>query len=132
MVIQAKIDNSPELLNFILDTGSSGISLDSTTCSNLNIYLQNTDTVVTGIGGAKKVSFAFNRKLIVGNLATDSLNFYVNDYSLLSSVYGEKIDGIVGYSFLSRYIFDVNVDSATIKIYSNGNFKYKKNKNSKF
>jgi hypothetical protein len=61
-----------------------------------------------------------------GNLITDSLNFYVNDYSLLGSVYGERIDGIIGYSFLSRYILDINFDSSQIKIYSPGNFKYKK------
>lgn len=80
--------------------------------------------MVSGIGGAKKVSFAFNRKLLTGNLVTDSLNFYVNDYSLLGSVYGQKIDGIIGYSFLNRYILDINFDSAQIKIYSPGKYKY--------
>ena len=114
-------------LNFILDTGSGGISLDSTTCSILNVFLKPSDTTVSGIGGAKKVSFAFNQKLKTGNLITDSLNFYVNDYSLLGSVYGERIDGIIGYGFLSRYILDIDFDSAQIKIYSPGVFKYKRN-----
>ena len=109
-----------------MDTGSGGISLDSTTCDDLGIVLKKSDTMVFGIAGSRKVSFAFNRKLITGNLTTDSLNFYVNDYSLLGSVYGERIDGIIGYSFLSRYILDINFDSAQIKIYTPGNFKYKK------
>ena len=129
IVIEAYINNHNQPLSFILDTGSGGISLDSTTCSDLNIVLRPTDTTVSGIGGVKKVSFAFNQKLKTGNLITDSLNFYVNDYSLLGSVYGEKIDGIIGYSFLSRYILDINFDSAHIKIYSPGSFKYKKNGN---
>ncbi|HYM95441.1 MAG TPA: signaling protein, partial [Chitinophagaceae bacterium] len=30
ILFQAKLDNFPDTLNFILDTGSSGISLDST------------------------------------------------------------------------------------------------------
>ncbi len=127
IVIEAYINNNLRPLNFILDTGSGGISLDSTTCSELNIILKPTDTTVSGIGGVKKVSFAFNQKLKTGNLITDSLNFYVNDYSLLASVYGEKIDGIIGYSFLSRYILDIDFDSAYIKINSPGSFKYKKN-----
>ncbi len=126
IVLEAFIDQYAQPLNFILDTGSGGISLDSTTCSQLNINLRQTDTMVSGIGGSKKVSFAFNRKLKTGNLITDSLNFYVNDYSLLGSVYGEKIDGIIGYSFLSRYILDINFDSSHIKIYSPGVFQYKK------
>ena len=109
-----------------MDTGSGGISLDSTTCAELKIVLKQSDTIVSGIAGARKVSFAFNRKLITGNLTTDNLNFYVNDYSLLGSVYGERIDGIIGYGFLSRYIVDINFDSAFLKIYEPGKFKYRR------
>lgn len=54
----------------------------------------------------------------------DKLNFHVNDYSLLTSVYGIKIDGIIGYSFLSRYIVNVNYDSLLIKVFSIGEYKY--------
>ncbi len=126
IVVKAKLDSYPTVLNFILDTGSGGISLDSTTCSDLNVNLRRSDTTVTGIGGARKVSFAFNRKLTLGRLTTDSLNFYVNDYSLLGSVYGERIDGIIGYGFFSRYILNINYDSANIKIFSSGNYKYEK------
>ena len=82
--------------------------------------------MVSGIAGAKKVSFAFNRKLIIKKLITDSVSFYVNDYSLLGSVYGERIDGIIGYGFLRKYILDINYDSAQIKIYSPGRFRYEK------
>ncbi len=122
----AKIDDKDRVLNFILDTGSGGISLDSTTCAELNIPLKQSDTMVSGIAGAKKVSFAFNRKLIINKLITDSVSFYVNDYSLLGSVYGERIDGIIGYGLLSRYILDINFDSTQIKIFSPGKFKYPK------
>jgi Aspartyl protease/PDZ domain len=124
IVIEAKLNNITTKLNFLLDTGSGGISLDSATCEEFNITLRKTDTLVSGIGGTKNVSYAFNQTLTTGTLKTDSLNFYVNDYSLLSSVYGEKIDGIIGYSFLSRYILDINFDSSYIQIYSPGKFKY--------
>ncbi len=125
-MIEAKLDGHERILSFILDSGSGGISLDSTTCADLNVNLRKSDTIVSGIGGARKVSFAFNRKLITGNLTTDSLNFYVNDYSLLGSVYGEKIDGIIGYGLLSRYILDINFDSTRITFYQPGKFKYRK------
>lgn len=124
MIIQARVDTISQPLNFILDTGSSGISLDSATCSEFNIPTQITDTSVSGIAGTKKVSYAFNKKFIVGNLVTDSMNFYINDYSILTSVYGEKIDGIVGYSFLKKYIFKIDFDSFKLEIYSLGKIKY--------
>lgn len=126
IVIEAKLDGQQRTLNFILDTGSGGISLDSTTCAELNIVLKQSDTIVMGIAGSRRVSFAFNRKLITGNLTTDKLNFYVNDYSLLGSVYGERIDGIIGYGLLSRYILDINFDSSHIKFYEPGKYKYRR------
>ena len=124
MVIRARYGNIPDTLNFILDTGSGGISLDSMTCEEFQIPLVATDTTITGIAGVRKVSFTFNQKLLLPGLTVENLNFHVNDYSVLSSVYGEKVDGIIGYSFLSRYIVAIDFDSSMISVYSPGNFKY--------
>ena len=124
MVIRARYGNIPDTLNFILDTGSGGISLDSMTCEEFQIHLVATDTTITGIAGVRKVSFTFNQKLLLPGLTVENLNFHVNDYSVLSSVYGEKVDGIIGYSFLSRYIVAIDFDSSMISVYRPGNFKY--------
>lgn len=124
MIMQARVDTISQPLNFIFDTGSSGISLDSATCKEFNIPTQITDTSVSGIAGTRKVNYVFNKKFTVGNLVTDSMNFYVNDYSILTSVYGEKIDGIIGFSFISKYIFKVDFDSFRLDIYSPGKIKY--------
>ena len=45
MVLQARFGNMPDSLNFILDTGSGGISLDSSTCAEFNIQLKPSDTL---------------------------------------------------------------------------------------
>lgn len=126
IALQAGVNNSEKTLNFIFDTGSSGISLDSATCALLQIPVTHTDTTVSGIAGTKKVNFVFDAKFHTGNLTTEHVDFYVNDYSLLSSVYGERIDGIIGYSLLSKYIIGINYDSALIKIYRPGKIKYQK------
>lgn len=124
MVIQARFGNIPDTLNFILDTGSGGISLDSTTCADFNIALTASDTTITGIGGIRKVPFAFDETLHLPNLEVKHLNFHVNNYEVLTSVYGEKVDGIIGYSFFSRYIVGINFDSNTIEVYSPGKINY--------
>jgi hypothetical protein len=123
-VFNASVGNNKIPLHFILDTGSGGVSLDSATAVELQLPLTPSDTVVMGIAGAHKVSYAFNQKFTIGNLVTDSLNFYVNDYSILSSVYGEKIDGIIGFGFLNKYIFNINFDSSKIFVYSKGKYQY--------
>jgi hypothetical protein len=50
----------------------------------------------------------------------------VGDYDILSSVYGNRIDGIIGYSFFSRFIVKIDYDSSQLYIYSKGNIKYPK------
>ena len=124
MMIQAKLNNVPDSLNFILDTGSGGISLDSSTCAEFNIPLVATDTTISGIGGIRKVSFLFDETLYLTGLTVKHLNFHVNNYEVLSSVYGEKVDGIIGYSFFSRYIVAINFDSSYIEVYSPGKISY--------
>ncbi|MEJ7625679.1 MAG: aspartyl protease family protein [Ferruginibacter sp.] len=127
MVVKATFENQKDTFNFILDTGSGGISLDSSTCSDYKIAMKETDTTITGIGGIRKVSFVFNKKLHFPGLTLDHLNFHVNNYEVLSSVYGEKVDGIIGYSFFSRYIIQIDFDSLLIKVFSPGKIIYPKN-----
>jgi hypothetical protein len=126
VILQAQLDNFPDTLNFILDTGSSGISLDSTTVAYFKLHPEASDRTIRGIAGIKKVGFLYNRSLRFPNLIVDSLNFHVNDYSVLTSVYGEQIDGIIGYSLFSRYILKVNYDSLKIDICSKGSIRYPK------
>jgi hypothetical protein len=124
ILLKAQFSNYTDTLNFILDTGSGGISLDSATVDYFKIIPTPSDLTILGIAGSKKVSFVYNQKLRFPGLTVDSLNFHVNNYDILSAVYGEKIDGIIGYSVLSRYIFWINYDSLKIDIYSNGRLKY--------
>ena len=124
IVLKAKLDHYPDSLNFILDTGSGGISLDSTTVSRLDIPLDNSDKTIRGIGGIKSVKFHNNGTLHLPGLVTDSLNFHVNDYDLLTSVYGIKIDGIIGFSFIRKYILKLDYDSSRMFVYTQGRFRY--------
>jgi PDZ domain/Aspartyl protease len=124
MVIRASFENVADTFNFILDTGSGGISLDSTTCALHKIQTTQTDTLITGIAGVRKVRFVFNRTLKLPGLSVDKLNFHINDYEVLSSVYGERIDGIIGYSFFSRYIVKVNFDSLYFDVLQPGEINY--------
>jgi hypothetical protein len=127
ILIQARFDTICEPLNFILDTGSGAISLDSTTIAEFHIPHVPSGKSINGIAGASEVDYSQNNKLILPGLTVDSLDFYINNYEILSGVYGEKIDGIIGYSFLSRYIVKINYDSLSIEVYSPGRITYPRN-----
>jgi hypothetical protein len=126
VVLKARLNDIPDSLNFILDTGSGGISIDSLTCLTYNLPTVPSDRTIRGIAGVRNVKFSNNNTLHLPGLRVDSLNFHINDYEILSSVYGEHVDGIIGYSFFSRYIVKINYDSSRISVYSQGSLKYPK------
>ncbi len=126
ILIKATLNDDKDSLNFILDTGSGGISLDSQTVAKLKLPNQLSDKTIRGIAGIRKVNFSYNNSLRLPGLRVDSLNFHINDYDILTSVYGEHIDGIIGYSFFNRYIVKINYDSLLIHVYSKGTMKYPK------
>jgi hypothetical protein len=72
------------------------------------------------------VSFLFNETLHFPGLTIDSLDIHINDYAILTAVYGERIDGIIGYSVLSRYIVKVDYDSSKVEFFSRGTIRYPK------
>lgn len=124
VIVHAKLAEFSDTLNFIMDTGSSGISLDSSTAEYLKLKPVPTEKTIRGIAGIRKVSFLYNQKLHFPALTIDSLNFHINDYSILTAVYGERIDGIIGYSVFSRYILKVDYDSMNLSFWTRGTIRY--------
>lgn len=126
ILLKARLDGFADTLNFILDSGSSGISLDSTIAEGMNLTPVPSNRTVRGIAGIKNVEFLYNHTLHFDGLAVDRLDFHVNDYEILNQVYGVTIGGIIGYSVLSRYIVHINYDSSKIDFYTPGTFRYQK------
>jgi hypothetical protein len=127
ILIKACLNNHKDSLNFILDTGSGGISLDSTTSISLGLHTQDTDTTISGIGGIQKVRFAFDETLHFSGLTIDHLAIHRYDYGLLSNVYGEKIDGVIGAPFFKRYVVQINFELNQIFVFAPGSFQYPTN-----
>lgn len=124
VVLKATFNSISDTFNFILDTGSGAISLDSATAAYYSIENKPSGVSVSGIAGTKKVNFTKDNSIHFPGLSVEHLDFFINDYSLLSSVYGIRVDGIIGYSFLSRYIVSLDYDKKTISIFTPGRFKY--------
>ena len=126
IILKAQLDNFTDTLNFIFDTGSGGISLDSSTVAALQLVPEKSDRIIKGIAGIRKLDFLYNHSLKFKKLTVDSLDFHINNYSILSSAYGVKIDGVIGLSFLRRYIVKVNYDNNVMEVYEPGFITYPK------
>ncbi|HEX4956784.1 MAG TPA: aspartyl protease family protein [Lacibacter sp.] len=127
VIVHATLDQLPDTLNFILDTGSGGISLDTLTAAYYKLPLQPSDRTVKGIGGVKNLHFYKDGTLHFKGLTVEHLDFHINDYQILTEVYGIRIDGIIGFSLLRRYIVGLDFNTQTISIYAPGHYKYPKN-----
>jgi membrane-associated protease RseP (regulator of RpoE activity) len=124
IIVQARLENFPDTLNFILDTGSGGISIDSAVVEYFHLTKIPTERTLRGIAMMRKVIYVTDKTLHLPNLSIEHLDFHINDYELLTSVYGVKIDGIIGYSFFSRYIVKIDYDNSMLDIYNQGKIKY--------
>lgn len=124
ILMQGRFDTFADTLNFILDTGSGGISLDSSTAENFKLKGIPSNRTIRGIAGIRNVSFLNDRTLHLPGVSISNLNFHINDYSILTEVYGLRIDGIVGYSVFSRYIIKIDYDSSRIEFWTRGSMKY--------
>ena len=121
---KARVGNFPDSLNFIFDTGCGGISLDSSMASHFNLIPRTTEYSIRGIAGVRPQRLLEGMSLGLGSITMDSLTMQVSNYDLLSSIYGEPIDGIIGYSFFSRYLVRVDYDNLKMDIYSKGEVVY--------
>ncbi|HEV3325575.1 MAG TPA: aspartyl protease family protein [Puia sp.] len=121
-----RLGDFPDSLNFIFDTGCGGISLDSMTAKRLKLVPHPSSSYIRGIAGMRREELLDGMQLKVGTVILDSIKMQVNNYDILTSVYGEQIDGILGYTFFSRYLVRVDYDSSRIDIYSNGPVNYPK------
>lgn len=124
--MQATVGDRPDSLNFVLDTGSGGISLDSAAVEFLRLPAVQSDRTIKGIAGIRTVKFVRNLTLHLPRLHVEHLDFHINDYEILTSVYGMRIDGIIGYSFFNRYIVKINYDNNLIEVWEPGTIKYPK------
>ncbi len=124
IILRAALDDFKDSLNFVLDTGSGGISLDSVTCEYLGLPKKMSDKTVRGIAGIKMVEFTYNHSLHMQGITVNNLDFHINDYEILTSAYGMRIDGIMGYSFLRRYVVFLDYDKMEMEVFTPGTIKY--------
>ncbi|WP_225975330.1 aspartyl protease family protein [Panacibacter ginsenosidivorans] len=124
MIVRATLDDHKDSLNFVLDTGSGGISLDSATAAYLQVEQKMSDKTVRGIAGVKTVMFTYNHTLHMEGISVANLDFHINDYDILTSAYGVRIDGIIGYSFLRRYIVSIDYEKMIFEVLTPGTYKY--------
>jgi hypothetical protein len=124
IILEAKIEGKTDTLNFVFDTGSGSISIDSTTAVYLNLTSKASNRNIKGIGGAKRIRVVDSINFKINAIEMPNTEFFINDYANISEYYGVKIDGIVGYNFISKYVLKIDYNYSKIYVYPKGEYSY--------
>jgi hypothetical protein len=110
---------------FVLDSGASACVVDSALAAKLGLKAEG-EKQGTGAGkGTVKISFL---KALTYNLPGVDVPIdesYVIDLSGQPALLGRDVGGILGYSFLSRYVVDVDFDARVLTIYAPDQYQAK-------
>ena len=107
-----------DTLHFIFDTGSTGTTIDSLTAEKAGVDKLNRSTVfVDSYAGTKRQIMAIGQQLKIKDLELKDIGLVFNDLSWLSETVGRKVDGIIGYDVLSRYVTQLDFDHKNIILF---------------
>lgn len=108
--------NKKDSLLFYFDTGAMSSLINKPIAIKNGIKATHTESVM-GAGGDLNYKVAQKQRLRFGNIKIRKVDLVIDDLSRIEKKLGHKIDGIVGYSILNKYITEVNIDKKKINLY---------------
>ncbi len=105
-IIKLKINDKDEPLNFVLDTGSGISVISDKTAERLKIKSVARGGFARGIGGDGKfeIVYGFLRSVGVGGVKIKNVPIYIRKFHS----HGEKIDGYIGLSLISKFLTTID------------------------
>lgn len=110
IVVKASVDGS--LGNFILDTGSPGLVINSTE------HKEGAGYKATSIGGELEIGELAIKNFKWGIVEKQGITGYTIDLSHLEDAAGLKLTGLIGFEVLKDYELFFDYPNETIKIYN--------------
>lgn len=107
---------SNDSLRFVFDTGATSASIDSLTAESAGIGKDRQLIDAAGHGGVRQYVMALNQTFNLAGLKIEGVNPLLVDFSGLKST-GMKLDGIIGYELLSKYVTALNFDRKELSFY---------------
>jgi hypothetical protein len=106
-----------DTLNFLFDSGAGAGLLDSAVARRIFRDGHFGDITGTGAGGSTRMQMLENREVFLGGIRVDSVTLLVNNLDNLSSTLGRRLDGIIGYSLLKKFVTRIDLDEGTLSLY---------------
>ncbi|WP_046743790.1 aspartyl protease family protein [Kordia zhangzhouensis] len=120
MYVKVKVNEYPEELNFVFDTGASTTVIDTKIAEKIGVksnYQQPTE----GAAGTEMYDIALFQKVQVENITLSETHIVLIDLERLSKKGNLPIDGIIGADIMKRFITQLDFDKKVIELYNDIN-----------
>lgn len=113
-IIEVKINNRDEKLRFVLDTGSGISVISDETAQRLGINAISRGGMARAVGGDGKfdIVYGFLRSISLGKVRIRNIPVYIRKFH----DDGEKVDGYVGLSLISKFLTTVDYGTSSFTL----------------
>ena len=122
ILFQLQIAGSTEHLWFSLDTGSGASYLDSAAANRLGLRASGNGTVHGAGAGSVPVDFVDSVTFELPGLTSSQHRVNTTDLSGLQ--WNHRIDGFLGYDFISRYVITIDYEAGKMTIAEAAGYSY--------
>lgn len=123
LFIKLTVNNSEEELDFIFDTGDGLTVLNLATADRLNIR-SDKKVKETSAGGRVTGYLVKHNKIHLDEIEIKDVQIYETPLTHLESAIGRKIDGIIGYDLLQKFVVEIDYNSMEFHIFKFDGYKY--------
>lgn len=105
-------------LRFVFDSGATGATIDSAAAEKAGISKENRKTVsVAGSGGVQNYTMALHQSVKLDRTEVKDVNLTLVNFTSLSKEMGSRLDGIIGYEILNKYVTSIDFDHRKISLH---------------
>jgi len=117
-VIQVRVNNEDEPLNFVLDTGSGISVISEATAKRMGIGRVTRGGFAKGIGGDGRfeIVYGFLREVAIGDVEIRNVPVYIRKFHTTN----ENIDGYIGLSLISKFLTTIDYGKLSFDLQKKG------------
>jgi predicted aspartyl protease/Tfp pilus assembly protein PilF len=113
-IIKLRINDRPEPLRFVLDTGSGISVISDTTAKRLKIRAVTKGGYAKGIGGDGRFQIVYGmlKKVSIGDVRLKNVPVYLRKFHDLN----QNVDGYIGLALISKFLTTIDYGSRTFSL----------------
>ena len=116
--------NGSEPLWFIFDTGAGVTCLEMETAKELGVQMKG-EIQARGAGeGSVTARFVSGVTLDMGGVELETEQVVALPFGMLEPKFGRRVDGILGYDYISQYVITIDYANEKIRIHDPETFEY--------